>query len=702
MVDLDYIRKSFLGRGVYYIEVDDIDLRILCGAPCNVSKIITQNGFSDKVEYNNQTLEKGPNAILLSDFDIQNQQLCNASEFPILHMLYKQHRIDFDNLKESAKPILIGRKEILDNQKKYIFLGNYGFTNKEQFLEYGFDEEFIKQHLQLKNKFAFGKIRDTKEFLRCVELDGKTKIKNDLHITRKTPNIFELTYKNCTKSIDLNLYEKDLYKIPYNLDFTINKKNYFSVINTGNGDGWNTKESCASSLLSCDGSLFMVDSPPNIDYILYKLNMSVNDIKAIFMTHCHDDHFIGLVKYLKRGTPVCVYAINIINGQIKEKLSLVSGFNIKDIEKSIKFIDLKLNVWSKIDNLEVKPIMSPHPIETTIFDFKMMDKSGEYKTYGHYMDIISLSSLKLFNTEDKFLTNIKNEYTKKLDLKKIDVGGGIIHGNVDDFKDDKTDKIIYSHLTNVDLHNKSSKVRKFGNCDILINKEIDYLSRDTLDFLNLYTNRQNPIDISEIKDLKFETIKPNVKLYPSSDSYFLISKGSLKKESFDKNQSVIFNAGSLIKYDTDIPYTYFGFGYAVVTKIKIDFLQYHIDFYEFNIISDLIDKIVMNNFFKFIPIKAFDLFELAKSIKFVKPKNNTSFRLTKNRLCFVINGKIKFSNSSNPISKDCFVLGDGEISVQQEDVVLFHVDLKKINHIPFVNFKLQELRTRDNLIENEK
>ena len=55
--------------------------------------------------------------------------------------------------------------------------------------------------------------------------------------------------------------------------------------------------------------------------------------------------------------------------------------------------DLKEGVWTDISGLEVKPLLSPHPVETTTLTFRTM-WDGRYYTYAHLTDIIGCDGLR--------------------------------------------------------------------------------------------------------------------------------------------------------------------------------------------------------------------------------------------------------------------------------------------------------------------
>ncbi len=46
-----------------------------------------------------------------------------------------------------------------------------------------------------------------------------------------------------------------------------------------------------------------------------------------------------------------------------------------------------------IDGLEVKPFVSPHPVENACYLFRA-PWEGTYRSYAHYADLISLKTLK--------------------------------------------------------------------------------------------------------------------------------------------------------------------------------------------------------------------------------------------------------------------------------------------------------------------
>ena len=108
--------------------------------------------------------------------------------------------------------------------------------------------------------------------------------------------------------------------------------------------------------------------------------------------------------------------------------------------------------WTNVTNaVQVQSCFSPHPVETNIYYFRYQEGS-ESKVFGHLADIVSRSVLgRMKNPEAKyhisenFFDKILQSYLEPSDVKKIDAGGGMIHGEVVDFAEDTSGKLILAH-----------------------------------------------------------------------------------------------------------------------------------------------------------------------------------------------------------------------------------------------------------------
>jgi hemerythrin len=480
------ISKIEVTQGVYYVTVPEADVFLLCGCPADSVKHLMKRGLIQSREVGGVRFETGPNAILLSDLLIQNGRFTNLSEFPILHMFYRQGRILPGHPNNTGgKPILVGSRRQVEAQMEYIYRGNYGLVSEEEIVATGIEPAVARQMMRLKLKFAFGKIRRMDEYLDLVVLENEPQeIRNGVFAKRLKPNVFEISYRGGSVRVDLNLPPQTPELPPYVLGFHQIRRDYFSVLHSGEGDGWDPNRPAMASILMFQGKVYLIDAGPNIMHSLNALGLSVNEIAGIFHTHAHDDHFCGLPDLMRADHRIPYYATPMVRASVMKKLAALSMMDEEEFGHYFEFHDLVMGEWNDIDTLEVKPVFSPHPVETTVMFFRTLDRSG-YRSYAHFADIASLKLLRAMVTTDEnapgisqsFYDTVERDYLVPVDLKKLDIGGGMIHGDAEDFADDHSGKIVLAH-TALALTNRQKEIGSgapFGTSDVLIPSHQDYI-----------------------------------------------------------------------------------------------------------------------------------------------------------------------------------------------------------------------------------
>ncbi len=517
---MSLINKIKVSKGIYWIEIAQANLRILCASPADSVKYLMKRGLIVQIEQDEVKFETGPNAILLSDVLVQNGDICNVAEFPVLQMLYRQGMIIPNHPNNNGtKPILIGPPDQVQSQLNYIYRGNYGLVSKEELLGNDLDEETTNDIMRQKLKFAFGAIKNADTFLdTCILEDDKEEIINDVYIKRLEQNKFELKYKNETVLVDLKLEDSTGYESPYSLNhFDINR-DYFSVIHSGQGDGWNIEQPSMSSILIFQGKIYLVDACPNLDKVLIALGIGVNEIEGIFHTHAHDDHFSGLITLLKSNKKIKYFSTKLVRNSVTKKLFALLNLEENKFENYFDFVDLDFNKWNNIDGLEVKPMLSPHPVENNIFIFRTI-WDNSYKSYGHFADLTSFDVLDSMINENKDEPGIleinaqkaKEDYLETVDIKKIDIGGGMIHGNAKDFEFDRSHKIVLSHTSNSNYSDDEKVIgssASFGTVDALIPNHSNFIPKFAKKYLLELIPSLKDFQLSLLLNLKFKTYNP--------------------------------------------------------------------------------------------------------------------------------------------------------------------------------------------------
>lgn len=465
---------------MYWVDLSEVGLRLLCGAPADAVKHLMQRGFITTQERGGVSFENGPNAILLSEIPIQNGEFANLAEFPVLQMLYRQGMLIPGHPNNTGrKPLILGSSDQIEAQREYIFRGNYGLINEAELTEAGYSPEMAEELMRIKRVFAFGSIRRPEELVEFVEIGNEpVEIAEKTYIERVAVNTYRVTCHKEYEEVTLTIGESERYAPPYALGSHRIKNAYFSVVHTGEGDGWDIHRPCMASILNFQGRLYLIDAGPNVLHSLRALGVSVNEIAGIFHTHAHDDHFAGLTSLVRTDHRIPYYATRPVRHSVMKKLSALMSFPEERFEEFFVPRDLEEGTWNRVEGLEVLPAYSPHPVDTTILFFRALSREG-FRTYAHFADIASFSVLETLFKEGKgklsreLAQRVRETYLTPAQLKKIDIGGGMIHGEAEDFREDESEKIVMSHIARP-LTLKEKEIgsnSSFGIQDILIRRE---------------------------------------------------------------------------------------------------------------------------------------------------------------------------------------------------------------------------------------
>jgi hemerythrin len=492
------VEKLKVSNGIFWVEVPEADLRILCGCPANSIKLLMKRGLIVPRQKGGVSYETGPNAILLCDTPIQKGSFTNLSEFPVLQMLYRQGMLVPGHPNNTGrKPMLIGLAEQVRSQSSYIFAGNYGLASEKELMASGLPSETAHQMMRMKRWFAFGRIRDTEELLtmKVVENDP-VEIAPGVSVRRTGMNRWEFLSGGQSLEVDLTLGEGEEYETPFDLGSGSIRREYFSVIHIGEGDGWDPSKPCMGSIVCFQGRLYLIDAGPNIMESLTALGISVNEIEGIFQSHCHDDHFAGLTSLVRSDRRLRYFAVPAVRATVEKKLGALMGIDSLRFARLFDVQDLVANEWNPVDGLDVRPLFSYHPVETTVLFFRAHGEEGT-KTYAHLADLPSSAVLDEMVTNDPTKDGISAEARDKfllevrapMDVKKVDAGRGPIHGVPEDFASDTSKKIILSHIayTLTDAQKEIGSNAAFGQTDVLIPvRQQAYVLRSASHYLGAY------------------------------------------------------------------------------------------------------------------------------------------------------------------------------------------------------------------------
>ncbi|MGR9101374.1 MAG: bacteriohemerythrin, partial [Gammaproteobacteria bacterium] len=191
-------------------------------------------------------------------------------------------------------------------------------------------------------------------------------------------------------------------------------------------------------------------------------------------------------------------------------------------------------------DLEVMPVLSPHPVETNVFMFRSLAGDG-YRSYIHLADTVSFSVLKkMIRNSDgdpgvspEYVEEVRRRYLTPASVKKIDVGGGMVHGHVGDFSEDKSNKLILSH-TSSPLNNQEKEIGSFvafGTVDVLIPNYSEFAKRSAYEYLSSYFPQASRPQLRGLLNNKLVTFNPGSFIHKEGDEIsgiFLILTGNVE------------------------------------------------------------------------------------------------------------------------------------------------------------------------------
>lgn len=546
--------------GVYWIDIPEADLRLVCGCPADTVKHLKQRGLIRRVEVGGVIAETGPNAILLSDLPLQGGEFSNLGEFPVLQMLYRQGMLLPGHPNNTGvKPVLIGRPDQIQAQMEYIYRGNYGLTSQKELEATGLPPDVAHEWMRVKLSFAFGAIRRPEDLLDCRGLENdRVELRNGVFVRRLDVNIFEVSLGDQRVTVDLNLPSGRSYSAPFRLGYQNLRREYFAVVHSGDGDGWDVHRPAMGSIIMFQGRIYLVDTGPNIHAVLASLGIGIHEIDGVFHTHCHDDHFAGLTTLVRADHRIRYFATPAVRSSVAKKLAALTDTTSAAFEEFFDVNDLLLDSWNDVDGLQVRPLFSPHPVETTILQFRALWGDG-WKIYSHYADVAS------FRVIDQMVSNnplepglsealarkVKESYLLPADVKKVDIGGGMIHGEAEDFAEDRSERIILAHTAR-DLSLEEKRIGSgapFGTVDVLIPTLQEYPLRLAHTYLAQYFPEVAENQVRILLNHPLEVINPQSLLiregHPVEHVYLIIT-GIVESISSDHEQGAAFSAGAVV------------------------------------------------------------------------------------------------------------------------------------------------------------
>lgn len=199
--------------------------------------------------------------------------------------------------------------------------------------------------------------------------------------------------------------------------------------------------SCSGSLLEIDGSYYLFDCGGNIESKLVNMGLDPTDLRAIFISHMHEDHIGSLTSMLKR-----------IAGHYNKKGSTTDVFipEKEAIPPFIAWLEAMHFDLSNISRFNMSPVLpgitySDSKVKITAIPTKHIFM-GKYPSFAYMAETQDKRFLYTGDLAPSFVDYPTVVYEKDFDAILSELVHFDVDKNLPDIIRSRTKKLIFTHL----------------------------------------------------------------------------------------------------------------------------------------------------------------------------------------------------------------------------------------------------------------
>jgi len=354
-----------------------------CTALCKIKgEVVLFGGFAG---YHQNIIEKNlpwPQVLVHGGMNSYEDRLLNPFDFMFLCSLFKGGRFDFEEMAVKSKVILVGAKSELDRAAQLI---NFTFQGPDKiFLEKaGVEPAWRDQYLKEKKYFSLknkkGKPISLAQMLSFRELDSALPRKWSIQRTKNMCFIIRDLETGGCRELDISPKEKETIKPvwgipPYYGGFPAALA--FSLQVLGYGSPFQSKGPTTCMMLRLNGLAVLVDCCPFWDLLAVKTGVSIAEIDALILTHCHEDHMGGLLKLIRRGRKIRIYTAHDIFRMMLFILSWQLDLPPDMLRQYFEFHPVPIEKWTIISGIDFFFQYTSHPIPCIAVRARKKNRSG--------------------------------------------------------------------------------------------------------------------------------------------------------------------------------------------------------------------------------------------------------------------------------------------------------------------------------------
>ncbi len=410
------------------------DRTVLFGQPPEVLKALIKSGASPL------------DAMVLPDVRERSGALLNNLEFPLYYFLFMT-----DGLKHGRRLKLIGEPEHLAHAMEQLRLTLLG-PHREELEAWDTDPKLREEWLNAGEFFALkddqGAVRPVEHFIEPIPFHDNRVELDGYHIERLGTDRFVLGADAGSVEIDLN--EVGQITPPYevyadNLPGPLCK---FGIDVLGGASGFTPEEASTGLVLCFNGWYVLIDSIPFADWHLRARGISRNQIRALFLTHIHDDH-CSMLPLMQMSHRIEVITTRAIYEMAMQKLALGLGWTAAAVKEHFRFLEITPGRPFGYYGLNIDAHCAVHSVPTigAVFSASREGQKHQICVVGDnqsFAEIEQMSTQQLIRPDTE--AYLKHLYRAPFDMLVADGGMGLIHGDPADALQSEAERVVFVHV----------------------------------------------------------------------------------------------------------------------------------------------------------------------------------------------------------------------------------------------------------------
>ena len=421
--------------------------------PAPGSRIVTDTNevilFGQPPEVLKGLLRKGINrfdTLVLADIREKDGSLLNNLEFPFYFFLFYAK-----GFQEKRKINLVGDRETISHALRLLRFTLFGPTRRE--LEKWQTEPALRDEWLAISEFLALKddnkeVISIDEFFNIIPYEKNIAVAGSFTITRTSPDLFQVS--NQTGSVEVDLNSDQLIQPPYSVATDHNNSGLakLGLEVLGGASGFSTDEPCTGLAMCHNGDYILIDSIPFLGSHLHARGIAQNQIRAVFLTHLHDDH-CSMFPLMNMPHRIEVITTREIFCMAMEKLSCGLGWDKSVIEEHFTFFEVNPGDRINYYGLNIDIHATVHSIPTIGATFSA-SHHGQFRDVCIVGDNQNMKAVHEMNragiVRDSTVENLDRLYRQKFHILIADGGAGDIHGDPFDALESKSERVVFVHV----------------------------------------------------------------------------------------------------------------------------------------------------------------------------------------------------------------------------------------------------------------